>query len=71
MKVFVIIAFVLILGSLFSALLFMIKGGKDAKAGKRMATALGFRVGFSVTLFLIIMLLYALGYIQPTGVPIR
>jgi hypothetical protein len=71
MKVFVVIAFVLILGSLFSALLFMIKGGKDAKASKRMATALGFRVGFSVTLFLIIMLLYALGYIQPTGVPIR
>jgi hypothetical protein len=71
MKVFVIIAFVLIVGSLFSALLFMLKGGKGEKASKRMATALGFRVAFSVTLFLIILLLYALGYIQPTGIPLR
>ena len=35
---------------------------------KKMATALGLRVALSVSLFLIILLLYALGYIQPTGI---
>jgi Protein of unknown function (DUF2909) len=88
MKYFVIIAFVLILACLASALVYMLRGtqGKDdAQAaegseqarqaaiagGKKMATALGFRVAFSVSLFLIILLLYWLGYIQPTGIPLQ
>jgi Protein of unknown function (DUF2909) len=88
MKYFVAFAFVLILGSLASALVYMLRGtghkpGADdevqdpeaerlaAIAGaKKMATALGFRVAFSVSLFLIILLLYFLGYIHPTGIPI-
>lgn len=93
MKYFVALAFVLILGSLASALVYMLRGtgnkpdeSKDepqdeaksaeierlaAIAGsKKMATALGFRVAFSVSLFLIILLLYFLGYIHPTGIPI-
>jgi hypothetical protein len=80
MKILALVAFVLILGCLGAALLFMLKTpgktGKDDAAsseenvarGKRMATALGFRVAFSVSLFLLVLLLYSLGYIQPTGV---
>ena len=89
MKLIALIAFVLILGCLAAALLFMLKTpskdtGAEAEAGtpadalakaasvargKRMATALGFRVAFSVGLFLLVLLLYSLGYIQPTGIP--
>jgi hypothetical protein len=36
-----------------------------------MATALGLRVAFSVTLFICILVLYKLGYIHPTGIPVR
>lgn len=71
MKWFVLIAFVLIIGSLASALVFMLKGSKDPHASKRMATALGFRVAFSVSLFICILVLYKLGYIHPTGIPLR
>ena len=36
---------------------------------KRMARALALRVGFSVLLFLCILLAWKLGFIQPTGIP--
>lgn len=63
-------AFVAILGSLASALFFMMKDGTGAKAKtSHMARALAFRVGFSVLLFTCILLAWKLGYIQPTGVP--
>jgi hypothetical protein len=65
-------AFVAILGSLASALYFMLKGngksaGKHPSGG--IARALAFRVGFSIVLFLCILLAWTLGYIQPTGIP--
>ena len=72
MKYVVILAFVAILVSLGSALFFMIKGGgesSDPQARKsRMARALAFRIGFSVLLFICILLAWKLGYIQPTGI---
>ena len=74
MKYLVLIAFIAILGSLGSALFFMLKGGgasnedKQARQG-RMARALAFRVGFSVLLFICILLAWKFGYIQPTGIP--
>ena len=66
------IAFVAILGSLASALYFMLKGngkssGRHPSGG--MARALAFRVGFSILLFLCVLLAWKLGYIQPTGIP--
>jgi hypothetical protein len=61
------------LASLASALFFMLKGGKDSEGSKRktsnMARALAFRVGFSVLLFICILIAWKLGYIQPTGIP--
>ena len=66
--------FAAILISLAAALFFMLRGGKrdDAdtrpKAG-RMARALTFRIGFSVLLFICILVGWKLGYLHPTGIP--
>jgi hypothetical protein len=68
MKIFVAIAFVLILASLGSALFFLMR---DKGKGKRTVRALAFRVGFSIALFLLILLAHYLGWIQPTGIPMR
>ncbi|MFO1245553.1 MAG: twin transmembrane helix small protein [Ramlibacter sp.] len=63
-------AFVAILGSLGTALFFMMKDGRGGKAKtSHMARALAFRVGFSILLFVCILLAWKLGYIQPTGLP--
>ena len=72
MKYIVILAFAAILVSLGSALFFMLKGGGEEKGGQarksRMARALAFRIGFSVLLFICILLAWNLGYSQPTGI---
>ncbi len=63
-------AFVAILGALASALYFMMKDGTKGKPKtSHMARALAFRVGFSILLFLCILLAWKLGYIQPKGLP--
>jgi hypothetical protein len=64
MKIFVAIAFVLIIGSLGSALFFLMR---DKGRSNRTVQALAMRVGLSVTLFLLILAAYKLGWIQPTG----
>ena len=70
MSYLVALAFVAILGSLAAALFFMLRGGNTAEAkAKRMANALAMRVGFSVLLFVCILLAWKLGYIHPTGLP--
>ncbi|MBV8636424.1 MAG: twin transmembrane helix small protein [Burkholderiaceae bacterium] len=66
MKIVVIIAFILIIASLGSALVFMMKD-KDKGKNNRMATALTFRVAFSIALFLLLLFSYKMGWIQPTG----
>ena len=68
MKIFVVIGFVLIIGSLASAMVFLIR---DRGRTRNVVRALGFRVGFSVLLFLLILLAHAMGWIQSTGVPVR
>jgi len=65
MKIFVAIAFILIITSLGSALVFLMK---DKGRSKRTVRALAFRVGFSVALFILILVAYYLGYIKPTGI---
>lgn len=73
MSIFIAIAFLAILASLVTALFFMLKGGPTAQSSPTkkgsMARALAFRVGFSVVLFICILLAWKLGYIQPTGIP--
>ena len=65
MKIIVVIGFILILGSLGFALFFMMK---DKGKTNHMATALAFRVGFSIALFLLLLLAYHFDLIQPTGI---
>lgn len=78
MKYLVIAAFVAIIGSLGAALVFMLRGGNQAAdaseqvssaSSRRMARALAFRVGFSVLLFVVVLISYWMGWIQPTGLP--
>ena len=66
----VILAFVAIIGSLGAALYFMLRGGNDdLTKSRRMARALAMRVGFSILLFVCVLVAWKLGYIQPTGIP--
>ena len=72
MKYLVVLGFIAILGSLASALFFMMRGGgteEDPRKKSRMAHALAFRIGFSILLFICILVAWRLGYIQPTGIP--
>ncbi len=77
MKIIIGLAFLVIIGALASAGWFMLKrpdsgAAADTTAGhKRMARALAVRVGVSVTVFLLLLISYSLGWIQPTGVPLR
>jgi len=66
-KWIVIIAFVLIIGSLASAMVFLIR---DRGRTRNTVRALGFRVGFSVALFVFILFAHWMGWIQSTGVPV-
>jgi hypothetical protein len=66
------LGFVAILASLGSALFFMLRDGQDGKPKtSNMARALAFRVGFSILLFVCILLAWKLGYLHPTGIPLH
>lgn len=67
MKWIVAFAFVLIIGSLASALFFLVR---DRGRTRNTMRALGFRVGFSVALFTFILFAQYMGWIHPTGVPV-
>jgi hypothetical protein len=70
MTYLVTIAFFAILASLGAALFFMMRGGRNSgNTSKKMARALGIRVGVSILLFTCILIAWSLGYIQPTGIP--
>ena len=65
MKIVVAIAFILIVASLTSALVFLMR---DKGRSNRTVQALGLRVGFSILLFVLLLLANRLGWIQPTGI---
>jgi TRAP-type uncharacterized transport system fused permease subunit len=67
LDIIVVIAFILILASLFSGLYFVMK---DKGKSNRAVNALTFRIGFSILLFLFILVSYKLGWIHPTGIPL-
>lgn len=76
MTYLVIVAFIAIIGSLVAALVFMMRGPREDEGEgvvspqkSPMARALAFRVGFSILLFLIVLLSYWMGWIHPTGLP--
>lgn len=73
MKFVIVIAFIGILGALGAAGFFMLQNGRrrDDKRGAHMARALAVRVGVSVALFLFILFCWLMGWIEPTGLPLK
>ncbi len=67
MKWIILVAFILIIGSLISAMVFLVR---DKGNTHNMARALTFRVGFSVFLFLLLLFAHWMGWIETTGLPI-
>lgn len=64
MKIFIAIAFILIIGSLGFALFYVMR---DKGRSNRAVHALAMRVGLSISLFLILLGAYEMGWIAPTG----
>jgi len=65
MRILVAIAFALILFSLGSALFYLMR---DKGASNKTVRALAFRVGFSIALFLFLIVANQVGWIQTTGI---
>ena len=65
-KVLIVLMLIAILASLFSALFFLMK---DKGTGTRTAKALTWRIGLSITLFILLMAGFYFGLITPTGLP--
>lgn len=65
MKILIPIAFVLIIGCLALALVFLMK---DKGKTNRTVHALALRVALSITLFAIILISHKMGWISPTGI---
>jgi hypothetical protein len=65
MKILVALGFILIIASLGSALFFQMR---DKGKSNRTVYALALRVGFSILVFLLLVIAHHFGYIQPTGI---
>jgi hypothetical protein len=66
-KIVIAIAFFLIIASLASAMVFLIR---DRGRTRNTVRALAMRVGLSVALFVFILVANQLGWVQSTGVPV-
>lgn len=68
MKWIIVVAFVLIVASLASALFFLVR---DKGTTHNVVRALSLRVGLSIALFAFILIANRLGWIESTGIPLR
>ena len=64
-KILIVLILLVIIGSLFSGLFYLVK---DKGASERTVRALTVRISLSVLLFILLMLGYATGVLQPHGV---
>lgn len=64
MRVIVVVAFIGILASLASALVYLMK---DKGSTNRTVNALTVRIGLSVALFVFVLIAHSLGWIESTG----
>jgi Protein of unknown function (DUF2909) len=80
MGYFIALFLLLIIASLGAAGFFMLRrkpqsldqdGEKPTGPNRHMAKALAVRVGLSITLFLCVLVSWRMGWIQPTGLPLR
>jgi len=65
MKIIIILLFLAAIGSLASAMVFLVK---DKGETNRTAKALTYRIGISVFIFVLLILGYFAGYIEPHGI---
>ncbi len=65
MKIIIILLFLAALGSLASAMVFLVK---DKGETNRTAKALTYRIGISVFIFVLLIFAYFAGYIEPHGI---
>jgi hypothetical protein len=65
MRILIAIAFGLILLSLGSALFYLMR---DKGTSDKTVRALAFRVGFSIALFLFLIVAHQMGWVQTTGI---
>ncbi len=71
MKIVIVVVLLVILGALASAGVLMLRRPRDGRpTDARMARALMWRVLLSIGLFLFILLAWALGWIQPSALPL-
>ncbi len=70
MKIFFVIAFILIIVSLGSALFHLVRH-KDQEHSVKTAKALTFRISLSLVLFILMYIAYATGMIKPEGIGAR
>lgn len=68
MRIVVILAFVGILGSLASALIYLMRDKGDSN---RTVNALTVRIGVSIALFLFVLFAHHMGWIHSTGITPR
>jgi len=70
-RIVVVVVFLGIIASLGSALYHLSRGGTDRTAddSRKMARALTWRIGLSIVLFLLLMLAWYAGLIEPHGIP--
>ena len=66
----IVVFLLLVLAALGSAGFFMLRRKEGEADDKRMARALAVRVALSVTLFLLILFAWAMGWIHPKGIPV-
>ncbi len=64
-KIIIVLFLLLIIGSLFSGLFYLVK---DKGTSERTVRALTVRISLSVLLFILLMLGYATGLLQPHGI---
>jgi len=64
-KIIVVLFLIFIVGSLFSGLYYLVK---DKGTSERTVRALTLRISLSVILFILLMIGYATGLLQPHGV---
>ena len=64
-KIIVVLFLIFIIGSLFSGLFYLVK---DKGTSERTVRALTLRISLSVILFILLMIGYATGLLQPHGV---
>ena len=72
MKTLIVLLMMAVLGALAGAGVFMLRKPDERRERdpKAMARALALRVTLSITLFLLVLLAWWAGWIQPSGIPV-